>query len=218
MTALDRALALAQVDDVAVRVAQHLDLDVARPLDEALDEHARIAEARLRLAGRTREAIPALAVVAREAHPLATAARGGLDHHRVADLARELHRVVGAFDFAGVTGNRRDLGLLCKALRRDLVAHRAHRVRLWTDERDARFCERLGEVRLLGQEAEAGVHRVGAGATTGVHDRGYVKIGGHRRCAEQFDGFVGFAHREALRVDRMVDGHARDAELPAACG
>ncbi len=37
VAALDRALALVEVDDVAVGVADDLDLDVARPLDVALE-------------------------------------------------------------------------------------------------------------------------------------------------------------------------------------
>ena len=41
---LDRAFALEQVDDVSVLVAKHLDLDVARVLDELLDEDAVVAE------------------------------------------------------------------------------------------------------------------------------------------------------------------------------
>ncbi len=57
VAALDRAFALAQVDDVAVLVAQHLDLDVARVLDELLDEHAVVAEARLGLRAGEREAL-----------------------------------------------------------------------------------------------------------------------------------------------------------------
>ena len=201
------------MDDVAVGVAQHLDLDVARPLDEALDEHAPVAEARLRLAGRAGKAFAAFAVVEGEPHALAAAAGGGLDHHRIADLARDLHRVVGAFDFAGIAGDRRHAGLLREPLRRDLVAHRAHRVRQRADERDARFGERLGEVRLLGQEAEAGMHGVGAAAPAGVHDSGDIEVGGDRRRADELDRLVGVAHGEALRVDRVVHGDAGDAQL-----
>src|SRR5687767_10531927 len=37
MAALHRALALEEVDDVAVRIPEHLDLYVAGPIDEALD-------------------------------------------------------------------------------------------------------------------------------------------------------------------------------------
>ena len=46
VAALDRAFALAEVDDVAVLVAEHLDLDVARIDDELLDEDAVVAERR----------------------------------------------------------------------------------------------------------------------------------------------------------------------------
>src|SRR5690349_20598527 len=45
---LDRALALAEMDDVTMLIAEHLDLDMARLLDIFLDEHAIIAEARAR--------------------------------------------------------------------------------------------------------------------------------------------------------------------------
>ena len=44
VAALDRAFALAEIDDVAVLVAEHLDLDVARIGDELFDEDAVVAE------------------------------------------------------------------------------------------------------------------------------------------------------------------------------
>src|SRR3546814_1158080 len=50
VAALDRAFALAEIDDVAVLVAEHLDFDMARVFDELFDEHAVIAEARQPLA------------------------------------------------------------------------------------------------------------------------------------------------------------------------
>ena len=40
------------MDDVAVRVAEHLHFDVARPLDEAFDVERAVAERRQRLAPR----------------------------------------------------------------------------------------------------------------------------------------------------------------------
>ncbi len=57
VAALDRAFALAEIDDVAVLVAQNLDFDVARIGDEFLDEDAIIAEARFRLRPGAREAL-----------------------------------------------------------------------------------------------------------------------------------------------------------------
>ena len=44
MAALDRAVALAQVDDVALAVGQHLDLDVARVVQVALQVDGRVGE------------------------------------------------------------------------------------------------------------------------------------------------------------------------------
>ena len=44
VAALHRAVALAQVDDVAVSVGEHLDLDVARPLEELLHVDLVVAE------------------------------------------------------------------------------------------------------------------------------------------------------------------------------
>src|SRR3974390_1555243 len=49
IAALDSALALAEINDVAALVAEHLNFDVARIGDEFLDEHAVVAEARFRL-------------------------------------------------------------------------------------------------------------------------------------------------------------------------
>ena len=57
IAALDRAFALAEIDDVAVLVAKHLDFDVARIGDELLDEDAVVAEARLRLGAGARKTV-----------------------------------------------------------------------------------------------------------------------------------------------------------------
>ena len=73
---------------VPVRVGQHLHLDVARPLDEALEHHRVVAEGRARLAPRRRPARAAKSAArAHDAHALAAAAARGLDHHRPADAA-----------------------------------------------------------------------------------------------------------------------------------
>ena len=94
VAALDRAFALAQIDDVAMLVAQHLDFDVARIDDEFLDEDAVIAEGRLGFGLGAGEAFLHFGFRIGDAHALAAAAGGGLDHHRIADLAGDLHRLV----------------------------------------------------------------------------------------------------------------------------
>ena len=62
VTALDRALALEQVHDVAVPVREHLDLDVARLLDELLDVEPVVAEGGACLAARPRDGLRDLAL------------------------------------------------------------------------------------------------------------------------------------------------------------
>ena len=57
VTPLDRAVALAEVDDVAVGVREHLHLDVARVLEVALDVHRRVGEVRAALALRGLEGL-----------------------------------------------------------------------------------------------------------------------------------------------------------------
>src|SRR5262249_45697221 len=98
--ALDRAFALAEIKGVAVRVAQYLNLDVARLLDGFLDEDAVVGEARPRLVGGRAEAVAPLGVAAGDAHALAAAARRGLDHHRIADVAGNRDRLAGIGDDA----------------------------------------------------------------------------------------------------------------------
>ena len=58
MAPLDRAVALAEVDDVPVRVREDLHLDMARVVEVALDVHGTVGEVRLTLAaGRLERAL-----------------------------------------------------------------------------------------------------------------------------------------------------------------
>jgi len=95
VAALDRALAFVQVQAVAVGVAEHLDLDVARALDELLDEDAVVAESVFGLGLARGEALVRLLVVPGDAQALAAAAGRRLDHHRVADVPGDPDRLLG---------------------------------------------------------------------------------------------------------------------------
>ena len=55
VTPLCRTITLAQGDDVALAVAQQLDLDVASALDEMLEVHRTVSEGLLGLASRGRD-------------------------------------------------------------------------------------------------------------------------------------------------------------------
>ena len=67
---LDRAVALPEVDHVAVGVREHLHLDVARILEVALDVDRRVGEVRLALAtGRLERALDLLRCERRPGNP-----------------------------------------------------------------------------------------------------------------------------------------------------
>ena len=150
MAALDRALALAEREDGSVLVGEELDLDVARPLDEALAVDAVVAERGLRLAAGRLDRVLELGRIADDPHPAATSSGSRLDHEREADLVR----------LAG--GQGRNSGFGRDPLRLELVAALTERLGRRPDEEQPGRLDGLREVRVLGQEAVPGMDRVGA--------------------------------------------------------
>src|SRR5260221_12040395 len=113
---LDRAFALAEIKAIAMAIGQHLDLDMARFLDEFLDEDAVIAETRFGLVGSRAEAIASLLIVIGDAHALATTAGRGLDNHRIADLTSDARPFIRALVDAEIAWHRADAGFLGELL------------------------------------------------------------------------------------------------------
>ncbi len=183
VAALDRAFALEQVDDVAVLVAQHLNLDVARVDDELLEEDAVVAEGVQRLGLHGGEALGHVVVRMGDADALAPAPGRSLDHDRIADLARDLHRLVRRFDQAHVARHGRDARLGGELLGRDLVAHGVDRLGVRPDEGDALGLQTTRKPGVFRQEAEAGVHGLRPRLLHGVHDLvlDQIGLGGGRR-------------------------------------
>src|SRR3546814_18986663 len=128
VAALDAALTLFVVEDVAVLVSEDLDLDMARIEDEFLDEDAVVAEAVEPFALGRLEALADVLVLIGEAHALAAAAGRGLPLHRIAELVRNRHGVRGTVDLADDDGDDADAGFPRELRRLDLVDNRRERV------------------------------------------------------------------------------------------
>ena len=88
MAALQRAVALEQVDRLPVPVGEHLHLDMARPIDQPLEQHPVVAERCLGLAPAGGERLEEVRGLVDPAHALAAATGRGLDQQREADPAR----------------------------------------------------------------------------------------------------------------------------------
>ena len=112
MAALQRAVALAEVDAVAVRIEEKLDLDVTGAVSEALEEDAVVAEARPRPRRRaSASASGRSSGRSTRAHAAAAAAGRGLHEQREAELRgrgepRRRVREAGHDRHAGRLGDR----------------------------------------------------------------------------------------------------------------
>src|SRR5260221_10439318 len=89
VVSLHRALALAQVHDVALAVAEELDLDVARAGDVLLEVHGAVAERSARLGLGDAETLAELLLVPGDSHAAPAAARARLHDDRESDLPRD---------------------------------------------------------------------------------------------------------------------------------
>ena len=180
MAALHRAIALVQMDHVAVLVAENLHLDVLGVRNIFFEEHRWIAEGafgfRLRFVQQTRKVGSFL----HHAHAASAAAEGGLDDEREADLLCGLHRLLAVGNGFFVAGQNRDVDFLCERAGGGFVAHHVEQLRPRPDERDAGFGARAGEVRVLGKKAVTWMNRVHAFFLGDGNDALDVEIRGDR--------------------------------------
>ena len=105
VAALQRAIALAEMDGAAAAVAKHLDFDVARLLQVFFQIDRGIAERRFGLVGRGRQREREFVGGLRHLHAAAAAAGGRLHQHRKADGFGDGHGVVVGADRAVGAGH-----------------------------------------------------------------------------------------------------------------
>ena len=218
MTALNRALALAERDHRAVPVAEHLDLDVAAMLDVALDEQRAVTERRGRLVAGARHGVVELVPAAHGAHAAAAASGRGLHQHRVADgrdssgnLDRTVRRQRDVVEHRHTGGAHQCLG-------RDLRTHRRDGRRRRADPHQPGVDHRLGERGRLGEEAVAGVQRARPGPPPGVDEQITAEVGVGGGVAGQAHGDVAHAGVHGAGVSVAEHGDGPDAEAPAGAG
>ena len=108
VAALDRAITFTQVDAMAVRVEQDLDLHVAGTFDEAFDDQPIVAEGGHRLAPRGGQRLQQPVWVPDRAHPLAPTAGRRLDDEREADPTGRPSQDAVGLPGAVVAGQDRD--------------------------------------------------------------------------------------------------------------
>ncbi len=213
VAALDAALALAQVQHVAVVVAEDLHLDVARARHGPLQQQVAVAKGRRRLAPRPGQRRGQFLRPVHQAHSSPAATGRGLDHQRVADALRFAGQRRLVLRRAVVAGQDGQAQPGRQPPRGALVAHGGDGLRRWADKDQPGGGAGAGELGVLGQEAVAGVNGAGPGAGGGAEEGGDVEVGVGRRGGAEAHSGVGGADVGAIGVGVGVDGHGAEAQL-----
>ena len=124
MATLNRTFTFVQIDNVAMGVAQDLDLDVPWLQHVLFDEHPIIAKAAQGLAATTGKSVVCFFVIECDPQPLSTPARAGFDHHRITNAPRDFNGLLGRVDRLVVSWDRADTRLIGEFFGGDFVAHR----------------------------------------------------------------------------------------------
>ena len=210
---LQAALALAEVDDVAVGVGQHLDLDVPRCGDEPFHQQRVVAEGTLGLAPRRLDRGVQFGLFVDQPHALAATTGGRLEQQRIADLRRGGGEPAGRDVHIGRTGHHRDAGLRHGRLGADLVAHGVDRGDRRADEHQPGGLAGPRELGVLRQEAVTRVHRLRARGHRGVHDGRNREVALRSFGGSDPDGGVRLPDVPRVGVGVAVDGDRADAEV-----
>src|SRR5579875_2570211 len=200
---------------MAVHVTEYLELHMARRDDQLLEEDCAIAERGERLAlyagqrlcevfGPFHRPLTHAAAACRrlQQNGIAYARRLALQR---AQIARRPHVARHGWR---ADGFRRALG-------RRLRSHRADGGGWWADEDNTGFGAGVSKLGVLGEEAVAGVDRLGAAGLGGGDDRGDVEVALTRRGRANAIGGVGQAHMRRVAVGVGIDGDGAYAKLLA---
>ena len=158
------------MDDVAVGVGEDLDLDVARIDHGLLEDQLARAEGAFGLGPRRADRFEEIGVALDQPHAAPAAAGRGLHHHRQADLARFLLEMGVALVGALIARHAGHAGIDHAPLGGSLVAHGGDGGGRRADEDQAGVLAGRGKGLVLGEEAVAGMDRIGARLVRGLED------------------------------------------------
>ena len=216
VAALQRAIALAEMDGVAPAVAEHLDFDVARPLQIFFQIDRVVAEGGLGFASaRSKAPSESSSSVCATFMPRPPPPAAALT-----STGKPISRAIASASASDVTppsepGTTGMPSFLAVRLASILSPIRRMCSALGPMKSNVVLAEDFGEARVLRQKAVARMHRVGAGDLAGGEQRRDVEIAVARRRRADADAFVGEPHMHGVGVGGRMHRDRRDAELLA---
>ena len=134
MSPLDGAVALVQMDNVAVIVAEKLNLDMLGLVEEAFDEDGAIAEGSLGFRSGALECFLERLLVADDSHTTAATTKSSLDDDGESVLVGKVLNLLEPLDGARCTRHNRDIGSNGQLSSGDLVTKSVDHIRRGANE------------------------------------------------------------------------------------
>ena len=201
MAALHRAIALVEVQDVAVLVAEDLDFDVAGAANKSFQEYRVVAERGSGFAAGFLELSGKLSGLSTTRMPRPPPPKAALMMSGKPISAASSPHVSASVTGSSVPGTTGMPAFWAKSARRSLVAQQFEQLRAGADEGDARAFTGPRQRRILGQKTIARMDRIDALFLRQRDDAFDVKVGFDRAlaCADQ----VGFIRLEAVQGEAV---------------
>jgi len=208
---LQRAFALEQMYG-ALAIAQDLHLYMPSALDEALQIEGAAAKGGLGFALGDGKFPRQLGGVARQADAPAASPRRCLDQQRIAHCRGCRYGCLNIGRFADGARYHRDASRQGGAPCLGLVAHATDDVTRRADEDGTGLLHRIGKGGVLGQEAIAGMHCIGAAVSQGLEQRLYIEVAAIRpRRADHHHG-IGLARRQRIPIGLAAGQYRLDVQ------
>ena len=229
-TALQGAVALAEVDDVAVLVREDLHFDVLRVHEELLDEDVIVVERLFCFSFDEAEGVAHFRDGVAAAHASSAAAGRRFQDDREAEGLGDADRVFRSLDRFCRAGDGGDFGGEGDLLGLQFVAHFGKDGRRRSDECDVVVFTGFGELGVLGQEAVAGVDGIHTVVLREFDDRRDVEVGLQRalvladevrfvrlHAEQRVDVLIGI-HRHRIDAQIVAGAENTDRDLTAVGG
>ena len=213
MAPLDAALALAQMDNFAVLIPQHLKLDVPRMFQEFLGIHVRRPEGLLSFAAGRLIGLQKVFLAAHNAHaPAATSCRS-FQNQWVANFARLFSELFFPFDNAFAAWDGREAGRFNLPPRAVLFSHQLDNLRFRADKGDFGGFAHLSKVRILGKETVPRMDGVYVGDFRRADDLGNIQVALAAAGRADADSLICETYMERVSVGFGIHGDSRDTKL-----
>src|SRR5581483_8271837 len=216
MPTLDRALALAEIDALAVFIGHYLNFDVTRTLDIALNVNVAVLERGGCFSRSGFQRVSEFTFRVNDAHSATATAAGCFDDDGITDLVRELNPFLFGLNRAFAARKNRDASLFHRIPGRNFFAHQPDHLRAWSDEFDVAGLANLSEVSRLSQKPVAGMNRIDVENFRRADDGRNVQVALRRRRRANAGRLIGKPDMKRIAIDIAVHGDRANAHLFAS--